>query len=89
MKITLNLTGGSTKVPIQEVTKRLFQHLKLLLKVYTILDNSKSEDVHRMVMRIIRNQIWLKSFSKYTEDSVRESCSLIGYSLWNLKENNN
>lgn len=84
----LNLTGGSAKVPIREVTKQLFQHLKLLLKVYAILDNSKSEDVHRMVMRIVRNQIWLKSFSKYTDDSVRESCSLIGYSLWNFSREN-
>lgn len=82
-----NITGGSAKVPIQEVTKQLFQHLKLLLKVYTILDNSKSEDVNRPTMRIIRNQIWFKSFSEYTDASVRESCSLIGYSIWSSKEN--
>lgn len=84
----LNLTGESIKVPIQEVTKQLFMHLKLLLKVYAILDNSRPDDVRRMMMRIAKNQIWFKSFSEYTNDSVRESCGLIEYSLWSSKENN-
>lgn len=83
----LNLTGGSVKVPIQELTKQLFLHLKLLLKVYAILDDSRSEDVRRMLMRIVKNQIWFKSFSKYTDDSIRASCDLITYSLWSSKEN--
>lgn len=88
-----NLTGDSTQFPVECLTNRLLRHVALLQRAayagtreyskdLTDLIAEKNKTYNACVRRIVKNNIWFNSFASYVDETVRDNCGLIEYSIY-------
>lgn len=96
-----DIVGNGTQFPVEYLTNRLLQHVVLLHRAVYAATREYGEDranlieenhktYNACIRHIVKNNIWFNSFAYYVDETVRNNCGLIEYSIYKeQKENNN